>query len=294
MNNELREKLMGQLAQLRQRFGEGVRQFESAQLKESLRSADDVLAQIKVLAQEISSHYEAGLKERLDLSEAASTLERVKGKAELDRNECLQAFVSIEKSVRQITREVQFQYRKPLIASLITAYGRKAAIGALGVLVLFVAIKGFQLYRMRSFGLTGQYYAGLNFEKLVRTRKDPQIRFSWGRKSPGFLIPRDRFSVRWSGFVRIPRPGQYEFITGSDDGVRLWINDKIIIDDWHNVRRYKTNRGTVDLPSGPHKIQLEYFEYAGPAGVELQWRHQDEKAGSLIPPHQLIPDEKYR
>ena len=82
-------------------------------------------------------------------------------------------------------------------------------------------------------GLTARYYDGHDLGTLVTTRTDPQIDFNWS-DAPAAGLTHNYFSVRWTGSVLAQEAGDYTFVTTSDDGVRLWVDDKQIIDDWSN------------------------------------------------------------
>ena len=66
----------------------------------------------------------------------------------------------------------------------------------------------------------------------VLERLDATINFSWGTGSPASNIGSDTYSVRWEGNIEVPRSGGYTFYTNSDDGIRLWVNDKLMVDNW--------------------------------------------------------------
>ena len=82
-------------------------------------------------------------------------------------------------------------------------------------------------------GFKAEYYNGANFDQKVLTRVDKQINFflQWASPAPG-LDP-SYFSVRWTGQFYAPKTGTYQFMFVADDGVRLWINDKLLINQWH-------------------------------------------------------------
>jgi outer membrane protein OmpA-like peptidoglycan-associated protein len=82
-------------------------------------------------------------------------------------------------------------------------------------------------------GFKAEYYNGANFEQKVLTRVDKQINFflHWDSPAPG--IDPSYFSVRWTGQFYAPKTGTYQFVFVADDGVRLWVNDKLIINQWH-------------------------------------------------------------
>jgi beta-glucosidase len=119
-------------------------------------------------------------------------------------------------------------------------------------------------------GLLAEYFAGdgLKGTPLV-TRIDPAINFSWGDESPDPRIPADHFSVRWTGIFTPKESGEQSLLARNDDGVRLYIDDRLVIDDWkkHGVT---TQEAKVKCQAGrPYRIRLEYFEDIGDAQVQL-------------------------
>ncbi len=121
---------------------------------------------------------------------------------------------------------------------------------------------------------TGHYF---NSQDLSGTeafnRVDSAINFNWAAGSPDSRIEADTFSVRWNATVNFPTPGQWRFVAGADDGIRLWIDVTQIIDEWHgNPEGFRTY--TVDvyaLTAGNHELKVEYFEATGNAGVQVRW-----------------------
>ena len=85
-------------------------------------------------------------------------------------------------------------------------------------------------------------------------------------------LPRDHFSIRWTGFIQAPKTGDYTLATASDDGVRLWIDDKPVIDDW-NVHPLATDTAIVHFAANTHhKVRLEYYQNLFDAVMRLTWR----------------------
>jgi WD40 repeat protein len=103
------------------------------------------------------------------------------------------------------------------------------------------------------------------------TRLDPQVDFDWGLGSPDPRLESDNLSIRWSGEVLPTFSETYTFSTYSDDGVRLWVNGQLIIDQF--VEQAATDwSGAIDLQAGQRvPIVLEYFEASGEALVSLRW-----------------------
>jgi hypothetical protein len=126
-------------------------------------------------------------------------------------------------------------------------------------------------------GLFGQYYewSGTPPEEPwgvpVLERLDPTVDFNWGTGSPDPSISANNFAVRWSGEVVIPITGTYTFHTQSDDGIRLWVNNEQLIDNWTDHGNAHDD-GTIELMGGQrYPIKLEFYENGGDALCELSW-----------------------
>jgi beta-glucosidase len=119
-------------------------------------------------------------------------------------------------------------------------------------------------------GLRGEYFNNDSLQggpALART--DEKIDFHWGAGSYAPNGPDDRFSARWTGYF-IPRADDdYKFYVSADDGVRLFINDKQVIDDWQRHSETLDTYSTHLEKGKPYKIRLEYFEEVGTATVRF-------------------------
>ena len=135
-----------------------------------------------------------------------------------------------------------------------------------------------EVYQRRQFvtapggepGLKAEYFNNQDLEgspALLRT--DRLVAFDWGEGSYSADGPVDHFSARWTGYFIPKTSDDYRFYTSSDDGVRLFIDDEQVINDWQ--RHAETlNSYTRHLEGGhAYKIRLEYFEAVGSASVSL-------------------------
>jgi len=118
-------------------------------------------------------------------------------------------------------------------------------------------------------GLRGAYYEGKNFEKLLFERLDAKIDIA-DLKLPYPDGRQENRSIRWTGQVRIPAAGPYTFYAASDDGVRLWVAGKQLIDQWTDQAVTEVRR-EVALAQGLHPIKLEYYQGTGSAEVHLHF-----------------------
>ncbi len=131
-------------------------------------------------------------------------------------------------------------------------------------------------------GVKGQYFKGMNFENLVLTRTDPKIDFTWGNNAPDPVVGEDNFSCRWTGQVEAAFTETYTFYTNSDDGVRLWVDGKRLINNWTDHGTTE-DKGKIDLVAGnKYSIVMEMYENGGGAVAQLSW-------SSPRTPKQIIP-----
>ncbi len=102
-------------------------------------------------------------------------------------------------------------------------------------------------------------------------RQDAAINFNWGWGSPSAqLICSDHFSVRWTGRFNFVCSGNYRFTAVVDDGVRVWVDNNLIIDQWRE-QSVRTFTSDVWIEGGWHDVKVEYFEQAGVAEAHLYW-----------------------
>lgn len=136
-------------------------------------------------------------------------------------------------------------------------------------------------------GYRGEYFANQSLNGMpAMTRTDNAINFAWNNGSPDAGIPADHFSVRWSRSVDFAA-GSYTFTVSADDGFRLFIDNKPVIDKWIDqaVTTYKT---TVSLTGGVHAVRLEYYEDAGGAIAKMDYAPAG-TAPSPVPSPTAVP-----
>lgn len=115
---------------------------------------------------------------------------------------------------------------------------------------------------------------------LVKDHKD--ISFDWQQDSPDQQIPSDNFSVRWTKNQYFDQ-GTYTFATTTDDGVKLYLDDKLIINQWHD-NDSDSYHATHEITKGLHQIVMEYYDNSGKATAKLTIDKQLDsvQAGSTI------------
>jgi len=119
----------------------------------------------------------------------------------------------------------------------------------------------------------GEYFGNMDLSgDPLLTRIDPYIGFEWGTGSPAPQTPVDFFGVRWTRKLFLEK-GRYAFCAMADDGVRLYVNNVRLIDEWHpsNSQSYC---GVTDLARGVHHVKVEYYEEGGQALIYVWWEQR--------------------
>ena len=139
-------------------------------------------------------------------------------------------------------------------------------------------------------GLQGQYWANqlmtfTNAPTLVRT--DATVNFNWNTVSPDPSIPPTNYTVRWTGSVQPEFNETYTFYTTTDDGVRLWVNNQLIVDHWVD-QAPTTWSGSIALKARQkYNVQMDYYQNQGGAVAQLAWGSPS-TAQTIIPKSQLF------
>lgn len=141
-----------------------------------------------------------------------------------------------------------------------------------------------------SVGLRGDYYAGREFDSQLLSRIDPVVDFQWGDGSPDPRVPSDNFSARWTGRILPEFSESYTIYVIVDDGVRLWIDEQLIIDRWIDQPPTE-HSATVALEAGAFSgIRMEYYENGGGATARLEWSSPSQPR-EVIPTDRLYPND---
>jgi hypothetical protein len=120
--------------------------------------------------------------------------------------------------------------------------------------------------------LKAEYYDGRNFDTFKEILSVNELNYAWGSGAPeSNLVGSNDFSIRFLGNVQAPQTGVYTFYTTSDDGVRLWVDGTLVVDNWTD-HGTTVNTGTISLIAGEYvPIKLEFYERGGGAVIKLEW-----------------------
>lgn len=120
-------------------------------------------------------------------------------------------------------------------------------------------------------GLYAEYYDDKFLTGTPQTRIDKVVDFDPVNQPPDPYTNYRHKSIRWTGFITPNVSGDYKIGVNSDDGVRMWLNDKMVVDEWHN-RGATTDQVKITMEAGKaYPIKLEYFDNGGDAICKLLW-----------------------
>ena len=117
----------------------------------------------------------------------------------------------------------------------------------------------------------GEYWANPSLSGTPSViRNDWAVDFDWGTSAPAPGVPADHFSARWSRQM-VFSPGTYRLFAQADDGIRLYVDGRLLINEWHDTDI--TAPYTVDVPlSGTHSLRVEFYEHTGDALARFWWQ----------------------
>jgi len=137
-------------------------------------------------------------------------------------------------------------------------------------------------------GLSGIYYKGKSFDKEILARVDKEINFEWSNE-PYKSLPKDQFSIRWIGKIKVPKSGKYSLSVKADDGVKIWMGKgtdlKLLITDWSEYS-YAGGKEEIYLEEGLHDVKIEYYENSKNATMMFFWDSEYDKK-KIIPKENL-------
>ena len=140
----------------------------------------------------------------------------------------------------------------------------------------------------KGYGILAAYYDRPNFKGRVIYRIDRTINHQWRSRQPVFDLPRDYFSVRWTGELEPPVTGEYTFTLNANDGGKLMVGD-LTLGKWEALSGFR-EVGKLALEAGKRvRFEFDFFDNYGEASARVLWKGPGFQE-SPISPTQLYPD----
>ena len=131
-------------------------------------------------------------------------------------------------------------------------------------------------------GFIVEYYNGTDFNRKVATKYCPDINFYWDFNTDIDDLYAEKFSAKFYGKIIAPETGKYKIGFVVDDGVRLWINDKLIIDAWALNNKVFYSKNYVMEEGETYDFRIEYFNGMLEGKLELRWQLPNTKTFDII------------
>ncbi len=128
-------------------------------------------------------------------------------------------------------------------------------------------------------GCRGRYFEGAVFDRLVTERRDSSIRFD---KNAFPHTTQDHVSAAWRGQLRVETPGEYAFWVRADDGQRLWVDDRLVVDTWENAVGQE-RWGQIALDKGWRSVEVIYRQTVNDDYIDVHWQGPGIGRQSLSP-----------
>ena len=157
---------------------------------------------------------------------------------------------------------------------------RRRLLASLALAVLFVGGLCGVFYRRPVWRVV--YYRTANLTDPVASDMAANLGYNWGNAAPHRGVPDDNFSARWESCMVLDRPHAFEFVLGSDDGGRLYVDDAVVVDQWMN-QVYTERSATLNLAAGKHALRVEHFDSGGAAELTLRVRIDGQGKPRSIP-----------
>jgi hypothetical protein len=130
-------------------------------------------------------------------------------------------------------------------------------------------------------GLAAEIFADKQFTKPWHKQVDPRLDFDWPK--PRTTVPKDDFSVRWTGYLRAPAAGKYTLGLLVNDGARVYLDDQLALEEPKGTQKRKPTQATLTLTAGLHPLRIEFWDTGGLAKIHLYWRTPGSTADEVIP-----------
>jgi serine/threonine protein kinase/WD40 repeat protein len=141
-----------------------------------------------------------------------------------------------------------------------------------------------------AFGFQRELFTDTELKKPVADSKtlDAVMQWGWGWERPVGITSGAAFSARWSGFIKVPKQSEYDFRFVASGGLRVFINDKSIVNSWDDARTDFTRK--IALPDTPVEVKIEFRTGTGRADFAWLWLDKAWGGERPVPTSILFPD----
>jgi WD40 repeat protein len=137
-------------------------------------------------------------------------------------------------------------------------------------------------------GLKAEVFADVELGRCVKVRYDSQVDQDWGGVPPALLTTGDGYSLRWTGWLKPPRPGRYTLQLDCAQGARLWLDGQLLLDRWQV--QGGPLQVEVEMAGRPQELRIECMKLTGPGFAHFRWAQAGGFALQPVPASALSHD----
>jgi len=263
----------------------------------SFRLMSQVIEKLKSQNEQNRVHLETIISNRMksfpaDLKKLSELDEQLKDReVKIDSAETAEILKRMGQNIDILRKELRkIHPQQILISDFFSKHWKHTLLFVSAVAVLVFGSMGIRTLMLQHHGLTGRYFRKIDFTGKPIIKVDPKIDFLWKGKPPFKKFKKTKFSVQWSGFLDVPQTNDYDFMTLSDDGVRLYIDNQLLIDNW-TTHGSKEDQKLFHLEKGLHPIKLEYYQNLKYSVIKLFWKTDNSGNFKIIPPKNFYPED---
>jgi hypothetical protein len=136
-------------------------------------------------------------------------------------------------------------------------------------------------------GQAAEIFEDAQFTRPLGKRSDGRVDSEWpAGKRDG--LPREGFAIRWTGQLRVPATGKYAFFLQVNEGARVLVDDKLVVEELKGTQKRKPTQASVSLTEGLHPIRIDFWDTGGLAKIHLKWQPPGAKAEEVIPDRAFV------
>lgn len=122
-------------------------------------------------------------------------------------------------------------------------------------------------------GLNVIYYRGADLRHARWRAVERSLSKGYERVWTRWWVPRSSFSARWNGWLLVPEDAEYTFAAQHRDGLRLFLDNELLIDNWAEQPRWGASLRKAErkLTKGPHRLKVEHYVSRAEGGLDVRW-----------------------
>ncbi len=141
-------------------------------------------------------------------------------------------------------------------------------------------------------GLVACYYNDSAFQLKVKARVDANLDFDWNTESPDPVVNPLNYSVRWYGYLKVPKAGRYIIHARGHYDCQVSIDNALVIANPVLGRRVSHQQADVNLTAGYHALAAQFVHSYGLANIHVGWQPPGAATWTAIPPEDLVHDQR--